>query len=815
MKILKFGGTSVGCPKGINNVISIVREEILNSNCIIVVSAFSGVTDMIQKCALQASEGDKNCFNLVKSIESRHTDISNDIFSNKEQKNIIYECISNHIDDFTNIIKGVYILKEISDKINNLLLSYGEKLSSIILFELFKFSGIDINYMDASKVIITEDSSLNIKVNKDETNKNINKFLNNQKNYILPGFIASTLSGEISTLGRGGSDYSAALIAAGTGASILKIWTDVDGMMTADPSLVREAYPIENLSYEEAMELSFFGARVIYAPTIHPVMQKNIPICIKNTYNPKAIGTKINGISNDKNKLIKGVSAIQNISVLSVSGSSIIGYSNVSKRLFSVLSDNSVNIFFITQASSEFSISIAISEKDINKAIEVINSEFEYEVSVKKALKVESENNMSIIAIVGDNMRKEIGVSGRTFKILGKNGINIRAISQGANERNLSFIVKNQDTQKALNVLHEGFFLSELKKIHLFMMGVGNVGSELIKQIKDCQQHLKDEYFLNAVVIGIANSRQMLFDKDGVDLNYWDKSLKESSTKSSIDSFIKTMKDYNLSNSIFIDNTASDSISEKYSDILSSSLSIVASNKIAASSDICNYLDLKKISRKRNVSFLYETNVGAGLPLIKTINDMINSGDKVNKIEAVLSGSLNYIFNEYKAEESFATIVKKAMKEGYTEPDPRVDLSGVDVSRKILILSRECGEKLNINDVTSKSFLPDECSNCESVDDFLNLLESKETFFKEMYINSKNSNKKLKYVAEYENGRISTSLKAIDKSHPLYHTNGKDNTVLIHTLRYNDQPLIIKGAGAGAGVTASGVFADIMRIANL
>ena len=653
------------------------------------------------------------------------------------------------------------------------------------------------------EVINNEKTSISIKNKIDLIKSNI---------IIAPGFICTNESDEISNLGRGGSDYTAAIYSKNINADSLEIWTDVSGVYSANPKIVKNAFPIEFLSYKEAMELSFFGAKVIYFPTLQPLFEENIPVYIKNTFRDQDQGTCISNSSRLKDEeIVKGISHIENISIINFEGSGMVGVPGFSKRFFEALSSNNINVIMITQASSEFSICIAVDSNDAILAKEVIDNEFQFEISQKRINSAQIESNLSNIAIVGDNMKNKKGVSGKLFESLGRNNINVRAIAQGASERNISILIDKNDTTKALNSLHESFFERDHKDVHLFITGIGNVGSFLVEQIKNQKKYISKSLGLNLKVLGIANSKKMIISENEIDLNNWKESLNKSSEISNPNKFQNKILEYNLRNSVFVDNTASDTIPLTYQAYLKNRVSVVTCNKIANSGSLSNYLELKKLSREFNSSFNYETNVGAALPVIDTLNNLVNSGDKINKIEAVLSGTLNYIFNNFIEKDTFHEIVSKAVELGYTEPDPKIDLCGIDVSRKILILARESGVNIEINDVKANHFLPKESLEAVSVNDFLKSLKDNSNHFNNLLDEANRNNCRLKFVARLDNGIASVGLESIPADHPFYNLVGSDNITVFYTSRYKDSPLVVKGAGAGGEFTASGVFADIIK----
>lgn len=813
MRVLKFGGTSVANAENILKVIDIVKEKSQNEQIITVVSAMGGITDTLIKCGDFACEGDSNYKNVISEIESRHN-VAVNLLLPLEKQGAVKGNIKFIMNELEDICHGIYLLNDISPKTRDYLLSFGERLSSLIIAETFNYKKINTLLVDSRDIIVTDENFGNAKVNFAETNKKIIELAEkDDTNMVVSGFIASSMRKRLTTLGRGGSDYTAAIIAAALNVEMLEIWTDVSGVMTADPNLVSNAFPLEQMSYEEAMELSHFGAKVIYPPTIQPVLNKEIPILIKNTFAPYEKGTLISKHGIDNGNAVKGLSRIKELALLTLTGGSMVGVTGIAARLFSALSIAKVNVIFITQASSEHTISLGIEQQEVEKAVESIESEFEAEINLQKIDKVYVEDNLSIVALVGDNMKSSVGLSGKAFNALGKNGINVRAIAQGSTERNISIVINRNDVKKALNVLHERFFLSKVKKIHLFIVGVGNVGKTLISQIKNQYSVLKDEYKIELKVMALANSKKMLFADNQINLETWENDLQNGEPMNK-ELFVTKMKQKNIRNTVFIDNTANSEIASLYESILEKSISVVCSNKIAVSSKFENYLKLNELAKNKNVRFLYETNVGAGLPVLKTIQDMVKSGDKITRIQAVLSGSLNFISNNFVAGTSFYDVVKQAMNEGYTEPDPRIDLSGTDVARKILILAREAGYTLEMTDIQINSFIPDAIMNKPTVDEFLLAVKENDQVFNLLRENAEKNGNKLRFVAEFNKGKASVGLVEASKSDAYYHLDGKDNIVLIYSTRYPEQPMVIKGAGAGAAVTASGVFADVMMLAN-
>ena len=812
MKVLKFGGTSVGSATYINKVITILENYSKTEPVIAVVSAVGGITNKLLEAGKLAQNKNESYLTVFKSIKTTHLNILFELISNHNDASRDY--LESKLHALKNLLDGIYLINELSPKTSDKLLSFGEILSSYIISETMKHRGLNTFRKNSQELIITNSNFTNAEVNFSITNKNLQDFFKDAKQNItiIPGFISKSKEGETTTLGRGGSDFTASIIAAALQVNCLEIWTDVSGMYTANPKLVKQAFPIQQLSYQEAMELSHFGAKVLYPPTVQPVLDLNIPIHIKNTMEPEALGTIIsNQNTNGKTSVAKGISHIEDIALLTLQGNGMVGIPGFSKRLFETLAQEKINVILITQASSEHSICFAISNNDALSAKQVINATFENEISLNKIDPIQVENELAIVALIGDNMKNHQGISGRMFSALGKNNINIRAIAQGASEKNISTVISKIDVKKALNTIHERFFEDQNKQLNIFITGVGNVGERLVEQIKQQKKYLKNQLNINLRVIGLSNSRKMIFDESGLSLKNWKTDL-DSGEKATIEGFLNQIKNFNLRNSIFVDVTANESVANLYVDYLKESIAVVACNKIACSSSFSKYQELKYLSRKYNAPFLFETNVGAGLPIIDTLNNLIASGDKITSIQAVLSGSLNFVFNNFNDNTKFHDVVKQAQEEGYTEPDPRIDLSGVDVARKILILARESGMTLNLDDIKNISFLTQENLESDSVDDFYRTLIEDENHFQNLYASAKQNNCQLKYVAELNNGKAQVGLKEIPEGHPFYNLKGKDNIVMFYTERYPEQPMIIKGAGAGADVTASGLFADIIRI---
>ncbi len=812
MKVLKFGGTSVGSAENITKVTSILETYSKNDRIICVVSAVGGITDKLLKAGALAQNKDESYLIEFKEIKSIHLNILLQLIPNAN--NTITEHFETKLQALKSLLDGIYLINELSPKTSDKLVSFGELLSSFLITETLKNRHLDAVQKNSQDLVITNSAYTKAEVNYVITNVNIVEYFNNssQKITILPGFIAKSNTGEFTTLGRGGSDFTAAIVAAALHVEQLEIWTDVSGMFTANPKLVKQAYPIEKLSYQEAMELSHFGAKVLYPPTVQPALALNIPIHIKNTFEPNAAGTIITA-ETANSSIAKGISNISDIALLTLQGNGMVGIPGFSKRLFETLAQEKINVILITQASSEHSICFGIDEKDADAAKQAIDASFENEISLHKIDPLIVERNLSIVALIGDNMKNHQGISGKMFSALGKNNINIRAIAQGASEKNISIVIAQNDVKKALNTLHEVFFEGNTKQLNVFVTGVGNVGEKLIEQIKQQRKHLKDNLKINLRIIGLSNSKKMIFDDNGLSLKDWKTDL-EQGEAANLQEFFERVCQLNLRNSIFVDVTANADVANLYAQYLRKSIAVVACNKIACSNDYKSYQNLKRLSLKYNAPFLFETNVGAGLPIIDTLNHLINSGDKITSIQAVLSGSLNFVFNNFDNTTKFHDVVQQAKTEGYTEPDPRIDLSGVDVARKILILARESGTELNLETIENTPFLTKNNLESSSVDDFFKTLIADETYFQGLYASAKANNCQLKYVAEFTNGKAKVGLREIPENHPFYNLKGKDNIVMFYTQRYPEQPLIIKGAGAGADVTASGLFADIIRIGN-
>lgn len=811
MHVLKFGGTSVANSTNIKLIADIFLQH-PDAQKIVVVSAFSGITDQLIACGQLAEAGDERYAEVIKGIEKRHLDTTRELLPVSNQSACL-SVVKQLCNELETICEGVFSLQELSARSKDRIVSFGELLSSKIISGYLQAIGQAHTWLDSRQLIKTDSQFGNAAVAFAVTNENIRQAIAQSQEalFVAPGFIASNEHNLTTTLGRGGSDYTAAIYAAALQAEALEIWTDVSGMMTADPRWVSNAKPLPAISYQEAMELSHFGAKVIYPPTIQPAMQLKIPVWIKNSFAAQDHGTVIQHETNSDDGFIRGISSISNISLISLEGSGMIGIPGFSKRLFEALANEKINVILITQGSSEHSICVGIHAADIQRASIAVNAAFEIEIAGKKVEPVAVESDLSIVALVGDQMKSHPGISGQMFSALGRNGINVRAIAQGSSEKNISAVIAAHDVKKAVNVLHESFFEEVQKQLNLFVVGVGNVGRRLLDQLQQQQAFLAEQLRMQVRVVGVANSRQMYFDDKGVDLNNWKHLLEENGEAQTPDTLVQAIVSRNLRNSVFVDITASEVVAGMYEPLLRKSIAVVACNKIAAASALDNYRKLKSLAREFNTSFLFETNVGAGLPVIGTLNDLVKSGDVIHKIEAVLSGTLNFVFNNYDGSRPFAAVVRQAQEEGYTEPDPRLDLGGTDVMRKILILSREAGYALEMDDITNNGFLPASCYE-GSVDNFYSEMEKHEAHFVGLLQDAQANGCKLKFVASFKNGKASVGLRHIAPESDFYHLYGKDNIVLYYTQRYPEQPLVVKGAGAGADVTASGVFADIMRV---
>ena len=806
---MKFGGTSVGSVDSILKVKQIVEAE--KEPVIVVVSALGGITDQLIRTAAMATTGDIAYETEFDSLVRRHESMINDVIPSGSKKRTLGKKIHALLDELKDIYQGLYLLKDISSNMEDTVVSYGERLSSLIVGTLIE----EAEVFDARSFMKTERKHGKHVLDSELSEKLIcEAFHELPKVSVVPGFIASDKhTGRVTNLGRGGSDYTAAVIAAMLEASVLEIWTDVDGFMTADPKVISTAYAIDELSYVEAMELCNFGAKVVYPPTIYPAFHKNIPILIKNTFNPAASGTIIRDRLSDNTKTIKGISSINDTALITVQGLGMVGVIGVNHRIFRTLAQNGISVFLVSQASSENSTSIGVRNQDAALACQVLNAEFAKEIAMGEINNVTAETGLATVAVVGENMKHTPGIAGKLFGTLGRNGINVIACAQGASETNISFVVDATWLRKTLNVIHDSFFLSEYQVLNLFICGVGTVGSSLIEQIRQQREKLMEERGLMLNVVGIASGHYAVFDRDGIDLNNYRDTLKAGG-ESNLTRLKEEVIGMNIFNSVFVDCTASDEVAALYKDFLNHNISVVAANKVAASSDYDNYKELKQTARRRGVKYLFETNVGAGLPIINTINDLTNSGDKILRIEAVVSGTLNFIFNTISEEIKLSDTIRLAKEKGYSEPDPRIDLSGKDVIRKLVILAREAGYPIEQADVEKNLFIPQELFD-GSLADFWEKVPSLDADFEERRKRLVAEGKRWRFVARLDEGKASVSLQEVNQWHPFYNLEGSNNIILLTTERYKEYPMMIQGYGAGASVTAAGVFADIMSIANI
>lgn len=810
MKVLKFGGTSVGTVESLSHVKMIV--ESCTEPVIVVVSALGGITDQLINTAQLASKGDIEYLESYAHIVERHNAVIDGLVPANKQLDV-KSIINPLLEELGNIYRGVSLIKDLSSRTLDIIVSYGERLSSVIISYIIR----NAKHFDSRNFIKTEKQFGKHILNNDLTQKLIHETFDNDDFIvaIVPGFIASNGDNDITNLGRGGSDYTAAILAATLDASILEIWTDVDGFMTADPRVINNTYVIDHLSFIEAMELCNFGAKVIYPPTIYPVYHKNIPIKIKNTFNHTAPGTLISEQRpSAEGKAIKGISSINDTCLITVSGLGMVGIVGINARIFNALAKNGVSVFLVSQASSENNTSFAVKNADADLAVQVLKEEFFAELQSGELSEITPERNLATVAIVGENMKHTTGIAGKLFNTLGRNGISIIACSQGASETNISFVINLKNLRKALNVIHDSFFLSETQVLNLFIVGVGTVGRHLLQQIRQQQENLLKNKALSLKVVGISNSRKCIFNREGIDIDNYQQLLEDAEIPATPQRIKEEIINMNIFNSVFVDCTASSEIAALYDDLLSHNINVVAANKIAASSEYSNYAKLKNIARRKDVKFLFETNVGAGLPIINTINNLINSGDKILKIEAVVSGTLNYIFNVLSKQTPLSKAIIMAREAGYSEPDPRVDLSGKDVVRKLVILAREAGYKVEQEDVKRNLFVPEKYFE-GSVDDFLKNITELDDEFEQKRIEADKNNEHFRFVAKLEDQNVEVGLQKVNSTHPFYSLEGSNNVILLTTERYKEYPMVIKGYGAGAEVTAAGVFADIISIANI
>lgn len=811
MKILKFGGTSVGSIASIQTLLNILKNE-QGEKPVVVLSAMSGVTNLLVSMAEGAAQGVDFAPSLTE-LEKRHFEVVKALLDIQHQ-NPAFTRLKINFNQLEELLQGVLTLKELTPKTRDLVLSFGERCSTLMVSKIAAQHFPEAVFVDASELVKTDSSFGNAKVNMELTEQLIRGFYNENKGKMLfvTGFIASNDAGQVTTLGRGGSDYTAAIFGSALNASEIDIWTDVNGMMTADPRMVKKAFPLPELTYTEAMELSYFGAKVIYPPTMIPAFLKKIPIVIKNTFEPDFPGTVIQHDCKASNLPIKGISSINSISILNLEGSGMVGKSGFSGRLFSLLAREQINIILITQSSSEHSITFAVQPGDAEKAKALIEQEFELELLANKLESPEIEANLAVLAVVGENMKQTPGVSGKLFHALGRNGVNVRAIAQGSSEYNISVIISSHDLAKALNAVHDAFFIELTKTLHAFCLGTGNIGKTLFKQLNGNTEFLQEHNGIQVKIAGISNTRKMVFNADGISLDNWEDALQASDEKADLREFITRMKGMNLPNCVFIDNTASPKPIEFYEEAFKSNISVVTCNKIGNSASYTQYKTFRDTARSHGVDFFYETNVGAGLPIIRTLKDLMSSGDRVQKIEAILSGTISFIFNNFKGDANFHDVVKMAQEKGYTEPDPRDDLRGTDFMRKMLILARDAGYEMEAADVEIESMLPKACLDATSVDDFYAALKAEDAFFANLKNEAESNGKVLRYIGKLENGKAAITLQMVDESHPFFTLSGSDNIISFTTDRYKERPLVVKGPGAGAEVTAAGVFADLINV---
>ena len=814
MKVLKFGGSSVAKPERIRGIVDILKNYYASGDHFTVVfSAFGGVTDGLIEMSRLAAAGDDRYGEAYQTFAVRHQRTITELLPPGELRSETATQMRRSHEVLKNLLYGIFLVREASPRTMDYVLSFGERSSSYIIAQTLKHAGIPAAFLDARKVIRTNKNFGSATVDFDKTYAAVRDYYSeNTDIQIVTGFIGSAKGGLTTTLGRGGSDYTASLLGAGLDAQAIEIWTDVSGVLTADPRRVSKAFTIPKLTYAEAMEMSHFGAKVIYPPTLMPALKKRIPLYIKNTFAPDFVGTKVSEEKGVGDAAVRGISSINSIALLTISGSGLFGVPGTSARLFTALAQQSINIILITQGSSEHAISFAVKPADADKARVAVESVFAYEIDRGVVNRIKVEQDLSVVAIIGQDMRDQPGISGRLFQALGKNGINAVAIAQGSSELNVSVVIPTEDETKALNALHEAFFLSDYKTLHLFIVGVGLIGSTLIEQVEVQNEYLREKLGMEIKVIGLTNTKKMVIEPDGIDLSNWKQTLDDSPTAADLAVFVGRMRDTNLSNSIFVDNTANDRISSYYEGILDESISISTPNKVATSSSYGQYKQLKSIAAKRGVQFRYETNVGAGLPVISTLRDLLDSGDRIRKIEGVLSGSLSYIFNNFDGTSPYHEVVMDAKRKGFTEPDPRVDLSGKDVGRKILILARETGIELETKDIDLQGFLPRGAMEAASVDDFFSILETNSDYFQKLYSEAASEDKVLRMIATLDGTKASVGVQAVGSDSPFYGLSGSDNMIVFTTDRYSERPLVVRGPGAGAEVTAAGVFAEIIKI---
>ncbi|WP_257658276.1 bifunctional aspartate kinase/homoserine dehydrogenase I [Parapedobacter lycopersici] len=813
MKVLKFGGTSVGSVDSIRAVLEIIKKShAANEQPVVVLSAMGGITNLLTKLAEEAAEGIDFAAGLSE-MEARHFAVVKQLIAVKHQ-NPVFTKLKLYLNELEDLLQSILSLRELSSQSRDLILSYGERSSAFLISKIAEQYFPAACFVDATELIYTDSHFGSAQVNQPLSEQRIRSFVSENSDRLLfvTGFIASNEKGRVTTLGRGGSDYTAAIIGAALAAESIEIWTDVDGMLTADPRIVRKAFSLPLLSYTEAMELSYFGAKVIYPPTMIPAFLKKIPIVIRNTFNPDFAGTAIQHESGMTELPIKGISSISDISIINLSGGGMIGKAGFSGRLFTLLAREQINVVLITQSSSEHSITFAVHPGEALRAKRLIENEFELELQANKLLEPEIENQLSVLAIVGENMKQTPGMAGKLFHALGRNGINVRAIAQGSSEYNISVIIAKADLSKALNAVHDAFFAQLNKTLHVFNVGTGNIGSTLFKQIQAQHDFLLNHNDIEIKVVGISNSRKMLFNSEGIALEKWEEQLGESGEQADLPGFVERMKRMNLPNCVFIDNTASELPIPYYESIFNANISIVTCNKIANSGKYSQYKQLKDAARRHGVDFFYETNVGAGLPIVRVQKDLMLSGDRITRIEAILSGTISYIFNNFTGDASFHDVVKAAQEKGYTEPDPREDLRGTDFMRKMLILARDAGYPLEAADVDLGGILPEACLQAVSVADFYRELKAADAHFNALKDQAQRENKALRYIGKMEGGKVAIALEMVGEDHPFFTLSGSDNIISFTTERYKERPLVVKGPGAGAEVTAAGVFADLVNV---
>lgn len=812
MQILKFGGSSVGSPERIKKVISVIKKAAAQDQTHVVVSAFQGVTDQLIATAKLASNGDPSYQDEFHALEKRHIDAVKQLIPVKHQSGV-FTTLREMLNNLEDLLQGISLIRELSVRSQACVSSFGEQLSAYIISKALSVDGLPAGYFDTRNVIITEGDYQRGRVNWDETNKRLSEKLGTKKEVqIITGFVATTLAGEISLLGRGGSDYTASIIGSALNASKIQIWTDVDGVMTANPKQVSRAFTIPNMTYEEALEMSHFGAKVIYAPTMLPAMKKSIPLSIHNTFNPDHPGTIIGKNGSSGFSGVRGFSSVDEIALIKIQGSGLVGVSGTANRLFNALAKYDINIILITQASSEYSICLAVAPEDADLAKSAISEEFESELSRELVSEISVEADLSVIAVVGDHMQHTPGIAAKAFQALASNGINIVAIAQGSSERNISAVVEKKNVSKALNALHSNFFLSGIKTVNLYMVGTGLIGKAVLEMLEKQADYLAEKYLMEVRLCGIANTKQMLLNQNGIFISTWDEDLQTKGKKSDLKQFITEMRETNLPNSIFLDCTASQTVADTYPDILKASISLVTPNKKANSTNQSYWKELQQLALRHNVKFLYETNVGAGLPIVETIRHQVSTGDRIHRIEGILSGTLSYLFNSYDGKEPFSDLLRKAKELGYTEPDPRDDLNGHDVARKLLILARESGFELEFEDIDLQNLVPIQARDADSVDEFFETLAKHDDEFLKLFSDSEKDGKVLRYIARYENGKATVRLDSVDSSHPFYNVQESDNVIVLNSDHYKTRPMVISGPGAGAYVTAAGVMSDILKI---